>query len=50
MVDIEKAQLKGLEIPYHKLGFVSKNGFDIKDEEDYSLISLDDIYALAQEE
>ena len=49
-VDSEKEQLKGLEVPYRKLGFVSKNGFDIKDEEDYSLIGLDDIHALAQEE
>lgn len=47
VVDTEKAQLKGLEIAYHKLGFVSKEGFDIQDGEEYELIDLGQVYSPA---
>ena len=50
VVDEEKVQLKGLEIPCHKLGFISKNGFDIADGELYNLITLHDFYELSQDE
>ena len=49
VVDEEKARLKGLEIPYRRLGFLSKSGFDIVDEGEYDLIGLDDVYALSQD-
>lgn len=42
----ELCQLKKLGIKYNKLGFISKSGFDVKENFGYDLISLDDIYSL----
>ncbi len=42
----ELRQLKKLGIEYNKLGFISKSGFDVKENDGYKLISLDDIYSL----
>ncbi len=42
----ELQQLKKLGIEYNKLGFISKSGFDVKENDGYKLISLDDIYSL----
>ena len=42
----ELCQLKKLGIKYNKLGFISKSGFDVKENFGCELISLDDIYSL----
>ncbi len=40
----ELAQLQKLNIPYKRLGFFSKNGFQIENETDYMLIDITDVY------
>ncbi len=44
VINEEINQLNKLNIKYNKLGFLSKNGFNIKDSKDYTLITLDDLY------
>ena len=44
IVNEEIYQLEKAKIKYNKLGFVSKNGFNISNPSNYILISLDDIY------
>ena len=39
-------QLENLKIKYNKLGFISKTGFNLKNSEKYSLITLDDMYKI----
>ena len=46
IVNEEISQLKNLKINYNKLGFISKKGFDIKNKNDYDLISINDLYNL----
>ena len=46
VVNEELFQLSKANIKYNKLGFVSKNGFNITNKDDYYLITLDDIYNL----
>lgn len=44
IVNEELNQLSKINIKYNKLGFVSKNGFNITNKDDYYLITLDDMY------
>ena len=44
IINEEVEQLKNTSIYPAKLGFVSKNGFNITYDNDYILITLDDIY------
>lgn len=44
VVKEEKEQLSNLNIKYNKMGFVSKSGFNISDEENYILININDLY------
>ena len=46
IVNEEIYQLEKAKIKYNKLGFVSKNGFNISNPANYILISLDDIYSI----
>ena len=46
IVNEETYQLEKANIKYNKLGFVSKNGFNISNPSNYILISLDDIYSI----
>ena len=45
IVNEEIYQLEKAKIKYNRLGFVSKNGFNITNPSNYILISLDDIYS-----
>lgn len=40
----ELYQLENVSIPYNKMGFFSKSGFDISDSDKYILYDLDDVY------
>lgn len=44
VINEEKYQLSKANIKYNKLGFISKNGFDLKEKQDYILITLEDIF------
>ncbi len=44
IVNEEINQLNKLNIKYNKLGFISKNGFKIKENNNYILITIDDLY------
>lgn len=46
IVNEEEYQLENLKIKYNKLGFISKTGFNLKNPEKYSLITLDDMYKI----
>lgn len=46
IVEEEIEQLKNINIQRVKLGFISKSGFNISKDNDYILITLDDIYNL----
>ena len=44
VVHEEISQLKKLNIDYYNLGFISKTGFELKNKEEYRLITIEDIY------
>ena len=46
VVNEEISQLNRLNMPYYNLGFISKSGFDLKEKNEYILITLEDIYDL----
>ncbi len=44
IINEEIYQIENAKVKYNKLGFVSKNGFNISNSKDYILITLDDMY------
>lgn len=46
IINNEIKQLEKINIPYYNLGFISKNGFNINNNNNYTLITLEDIYNL----
>ena len=44
VVNEEKTQLSKAGISYNRLGFISKSGFRIDDNENYIVISIEDMY------
>lgn len=45
VINEEVSQLEKINIKYNKLGFISKSGFNINNPEQYTLITLNDIYS-----
>ena len=50
IVNEEIKQLNSINIKYNKLGFISKSGFNLTTNDNYILITLDDIYNLKNKE